>query len=102
MTVALRLGVNSGMAAVGATKIEGRAGARWTYTASGRVTNVAARLADLGGFDTALIGPETRRRIDDAFCTRDLGERSLKNVDEPLRVYALGAEESDGELALRR
>ena len=102
VTVALRLGVNSGMAAVGATKIEGRAGARWTYTASGRVTNVAARLADLGVFDTALIGPETRRRLDDAFRASDLGERSLKNVDEPLRVYALGAEESDGELALRR
>ena len=66
------------------------------------MTNVAARLADLGVFDTALIGPETRRRLDDAFRARDLGERSLKNVDEPLRVYALGAEESDGELALRR
>ena len=36
----------SGVAAVGATKIEGSAGARWTYTASGSVTNVAARISE--------------------------------------------------------
>src|SRR3989454_6631651 len=34
--IALHLGLNSGRAAVGATKIEGTAGTRWTYTASGR------------------------------------------------------------------
>jgi class 3 adenylate cyclase len=62
-TVALRLGVNSGPAAVGATKIQGRAGARWTYTTSGPVTNIAARLAGLGPADTVIIGPETRRRL---------------------------------------
>jgi class 3 adenylate cyclase len=43
--IRLHVGINSGTAAVGATKIEGTAGTRWTYTASGPVTNVAARLA---------------------------------------------------------
>ena len=46
--IAVHLGVNSGLATVGATKIEGANGARWTYTASGSVTIVAARLAALG------------------------------------------------------
>ncbi len=46
--IGVHVGVNSGVAAVGATKIEGMAGTRWTYTASGSVTNVAARLAALG------------------------------------------------------
>src|SRR5262245_12163557 len=101
VTIALRLGVNSGMAAVGATKIEGRASWRWTYTASGRVTNVAARLAGLGVSNTVLIGPETRQRLDERLRARDLGERFLKNVDEPLRVYALGVEEAEGEFARR-
>jgi class 3 adenylate cyclase len=91
--VALRLGVNSGSAAVGATKIQGRAGARWTYTASGPVTNIAARLAGLGPTDAVLIGPETRRRLNDDFCPRDLGEHQLKNVDGPVRVFALDQEE---------
>ena len=61
--IALHVGVNSGVAAVGATKIEGKAGTRWTYTASGSVTNVAARLAALGAGEGVLIGPETRARI---------------------------------------
>ena len=46
--IGVHVGVNSGVAAVGATRIEGLAGTRWTYTASGPVTNVAARLAALG------------------------------------------------------
>jgi class 3 adenylate cyclase len=92
-TVALHLGVNSGLAAVGATKIQGRASARWTYTASGPVTNVAARLAGLGTADTVLIGPETRRRLGDGFRPRDLGEHHLKNVDMPVRVFGLSPEE---------
>src|SRR5262249_54848631 len=45
--IEMHVGVNSGLASVGATKIEGLAGARWTYTASGTTTNVAARLAAL-------------------------------------------------------
>jgi class 3 adenylate cyclase len=100
-TVALRLGVNSGPAAVGATKIQGRVGARWTYTASGSVTNVAARLASLGMANTVLVGPETRRRLDNSFRPRDLGEHQLKNVDMPVRVFGLGHEESRPASALR-
>jgi class 3 adenylate cyclase len=87
--IRLHLGVNSGPAAVGATKIEGSAATRWTYTASGPVTNVAARLAALGAGDSAFIGPETARRIEGWFDLEDLGVRELKNVEEPVRVYRL-------------
>jgi class 3 adenylate cyclase len=97
--------VNSGVAAVGATKIEGKAGTRWTYTASGSVTNVAARLAALGAGGGVLIGPETRARIHGEVWgehpgerpgelrgelpIEDLGERRLRNVAEPVHVYRL-------------
>jgi class 3 adenylate cyclase len=87
--IRLHVGVNSGPAAVGATKIEGNAATRWTYTASGLVTNVAARLAALGAGDSAFIGPETARRIEGWFDLEDLGVRELKNVEEPVRVYRL-------------
>jgi class 3 adenylate cyclase len=87
--IRLHVGVNSGPAAVGATKIEGNAATRWTYTASGPVTNVAARLAALGAGDSAFIGPETARRIEGWFDLEDLGVRELKNVEEPVRVYRL-------------
>jgi class 3 adenylate cyclase len=54
--ITLHVGVNSGIASVGATKIEGVAGTRWTYTASGSVTNVAARLAALGSGEASSSG----------------------------------------------
>ena len=89
--ITLHVGVNSGVAAVGATKIEGTAGTRWTYTASGPTTNIAARLAALGEGDAILIGSETRRRLGDGFAIDDLGEMQLKNVEEPVRVFRLAA-----------
>ena len=85
--ITLHVGVNSGVAAVGATKIEGTAGTRWTYTASGPVTNLAARLADVGEDDAVHIGPETERRLGGAFVLDDVGEQQLKNVEEPVRVF---------------
>jgi class 3 adenylate cyclase len=83
--------VNSGAAAVGATKIEGTAGTRWTYTASGPVTNIAARLAALGAGASVFIGPETARRLSGWLDLEDLGERLLRNVEEPVRVFRLSA-----------
>jgi class 3 adenylate cyclase len=85
--ITLHVGVNSGVAAVGATKIEGTAGTRWTYTASGPVTNLAARLAGLGEHDTVHIGPETRHRLVGRFLLEDVGERRLHNVEAPVRVF---------------
>lgn len=90
--IAVHVGVNSGTATVGATKIEGVAGTRWTYTASGPVTNLAARLAQLGEGDAVIIGPEIHRRLDVEFPFEELGERLLKNVEQPVRVYRLVAE----------
>jgi class 3 adenylate cyclase len=86
--ITMKVAVNSGIASVGATKIEGAAGTRWTYTASGTTTNVAARLAALSECDGAvLITAETRARLGDEFETEELGARLLKNLREPLAIY---------------
>ena len=87
--IGVHVGVNSGVAAVGATRIEGLAGTRWTYTASGPVTNVAARLAALGEGDAVMLGGQTRRRLGPEFAPEDLGETELRNIDEPVRVFRL-------------
>jgi class 3 adenylate cyclase len=87
--IGVHVGVNSGVAAVGATRIEGLAGTRWTYTASGPVTNVAARLAALGAGDAVMLGGQTRRRLGPEFAPEDLGETELRNIDEPVRVFRL-------------
>jgi class 3 adenylate cyclase len=85
--VAMHIGVNSGIASVGATKIEGMAGTRWTYTASGPTTNIAARVAALAGAGIVLVTEDTRRRLDDSFKVEGLGPQTLKNVPHPIGVY---------------
>src|SRR5437867_2239666 len=93
--ITMHVGVNSGIASVGATKIEGGGGTRWTYTASGTTTNLAARLAALGEGGSVIISDETRQRLGDEFDAEDMGLQSLKNVAQPVRVYRLTAEQRE-------
>jgi class 3 adenylate cyclase len=96
--IAVHIGINSGPAFVGPTKLEGTSGARWTYTASGAVTNIAARIAELSEAGTVLVGPETARRITGLFAVRQLGMRQFKNITEAVMVYQiLGNMERQGE-----
>jgi class 3 adenylate cyclase/GAF domain-containing protein len=92
--VGMHIGINSGTASVGATKIAGGAGLRWTYTASGPVTNIAARVGAIG--EEIAITPETRKRLGEAFAVEEVGRKTLKNVPEPLMVYRVvgGAEDA--------
>jgi class 3 adenylate cyclase len=85
--LAMHIGVNTGPASLGATKIEGRAGTRWTYTASGMTTNVAARLAGVAEAGEIIVSESTRDRLIPLVDCEDLGERMLKNVDRPVRVF---------------
>jgi class 3 adenylate cyclase/HAMP domain-containing protein len=85
--VQLHMGINSGEALVGATKLTGGGGQRWTFTASGPTTNVAARLAASAGADEIVVGPATAERIRTQFVLESLGERSFKNVSQPIAVY---------------
>jgi class 3 adenylate cyclase len=86
---AMHIGVNTGPALLGATKIEGRAGTRWTYTASGMTTNIAARLAGQANGGEIVLSESTLRHLDPDLPVEDLGVRELKNVDRPLRLFRL-------------
>jgi class 3 adenylate cyclase len=85
----VHVGLNSGLATVGATKIEGVNGTRWTYTASGQVTIVAARLAAAAGGDEILVGAAAQERLGTEFPFETLGEQTLRNVEAPVRVFRL-------------
>jgi len=87
--LAMHIGVNTGPAQLGATKIEGRAGTRWTYTASGLTTNIAARLAAVAESGDIVISEATRARLGREVEAEDLGVRPLKNVDAPVRLFRL-------------
>ena len=81
----MHIGINSGTASVGATKMQGVVGMRWTYTASGPVTNISARIGAIG--EEIAITQETRNRLSDGFVVEEVGAQSLKNVAEPVLVY---------------
>jgi class 3 adenylate cyclase/HAMP domain-containing protein len=85
--VQLHMGINTGEALVGATKLVGAGGQRWTFTATGPTTNVAARLAASAQGDEIVVGPTTAERIRTHFVLEALGERAFKNVSQAIRVF---------------
>ncbi len=85
--LSIHMGINSGIALVGSTRFEGIRGTRWTFTASGAVTNLAARLAGIAGAGQILVSPETVRRLGDRYRLQSLGRERLKNIDAGIDLY---------------
>ena len=85
--LAIHMGLNSGVALVGSTRFEGLRGTRWTFTASGPVTNLAARLAGVAAAGQILVGPETVQRLGDRYRLDSLGRERLKNVAEAVEIH---------------
>ncbi|MFO7460551.1 MAG: adenylate/guanylate cyclase domain-containing protein [Desulfatiglandales bacterium] len=85
----VNVGINSGRALVGAAKFESITGSRWTYTARGTLTNVAARICALGSKGSILMSKETADLVK-AHCSPTCrGRFKLKNVSEEVEVFEL-------------
>lgn len=85
--VTLHLGINSGKARVGCTRMQSLAGELYTYTASGIVTVLAARVGALSHGSRLYVGPLTHHFVE-AFCEADfLGRKKVKNVKGRIPVY---------------
>ncbi|MFA6222916.1 MAG: rubredoxin [Desulfomonilaceae bacterium] len=91
LPVEINMGINSGTAAVGMSRFTGVSGTRMTFTATGPVTNVAARIASAAKHGDILVGPETARRVaeDEDVTLFDRGLMNFKNVSEPVQVFSL-------------
>jgi class 3 adenylate cyclase len=87
--VMVNMGINSGKAFVGSTRFKGIAGERWTYTASGAVTNIAARVCSVSKGGEILVTASTARHIDSVFKLGPVREALLKNVSKPIEVQAV-------------
>lgn len=87
--LSIHMGINSGIALVGSTRFEGLRGTRWTFTASGPVTNLAARLAAAAGPGQILSGPDTVRRLGDRHRVEHVGRDHLKNITEAIDLYRI-------------
>jgi class 3 adenylate cyclase len=85
--VDLHMGINTGEAWVGSTKMKTLAGERWTYTASGLVTVLAARIGARSSDTRLFVGPETYRGIKGSCECEFMGAQELKNVKAPVSIY---------------
>ena len=92
--LAVNVGINSGAALVGATRLQGSAEARYTFTATGSVTNIAARLGAFATGGTVIVSEATALRLGGEFRLESLGPQRLKNVGEPVSVYRLVIEKT--------
>ena len=84
--VDLHLGINSGEAWVGSTKMKTLTGERWTYTASGLVTVLAARIGALSSETKLYVGPETYRWVQNSCsCLQVQALSSMRTSERPIR-----------------
>jgi class 3 adenylate cyclase len=89
--VLVNMGINSGAAFLGMTRFQGDTGTRMTFTASGSVTNLAARIASAAKKGDILIGPETAARVQGKIPTYDRGGMRFKNVKGKVQIHSLVA-----------
>ena len=65
---------------------------------SSTYTNSRIRHQCLRSFWAIYVGPETARRLSEAFALRDLGRRAFKNVRAPVVVYEVLAHRAMPEM----
>jgi len=89
--VNINIGINFGEALLGSTRMQSSVETRWTFTASGMTTNVAARLSRLATEGIILISEETARRVEKFFELENHGHHRLKNVSDPVAAWRVSA-----------
>ena len=85
----INMGINSGPALVGAARFESYTGSRWTYTARGVVTNVAARIGAQATRGKIFLSEATAERVKDHFRLTPLGKFNLKNISREIEIFQI-------------
>jgi class 3 adenylate cyclase len=87
--LAARVGIATGLVVVGDLVGEGAA---QEAAVVGETPNLAARLQGIAGSGQLVIADATRRLVGGSFELRDLGERELKGIGEPVQAFAVTGE----------
>ena len=85
----INMGINSGRALLGAAKFDSLTGSRWTYTARGSVTNIAARIGAMATAGAIFISRSTADRIKGKFSITPMGKFRLKNVSREVEIFSV-------------
>ena len=92
--IKVNMGINSGKVYMGTTKMRGSEAERWTFTASGIVTTMAARLSQYAKKGQILLGAETARRVEKDYPLDKIGKIPLKNVKDSGEIYEISSQSS--------
>jgi class 3 adenylate cyclase len=87
--IRINIGVQTGKVYLGSTKMRGSEEERWTFTASGAVTIMAARLCQYAKDGQILLGEETARRVEKDYLLRSIGKIPLKNLKDSGEIYEI-------------
>lgn len=85
--LSIHVGIHSGQALVGPTKLEGATATRWVYTAMGPVVNLAARIGGFAQGGMVVVSDETASRVSGRVQLKELGSQEFKNVARPIPVF---------------
>lgn len=83
----LHIGISSGQAYVGTTRMKSSIGERWTYTASGLVTVIAARIGALSDNSRVYIDKKSYDMLKQTVSCELVGTFALKNISEKVTIY---------------
>ena len=89
--IRVNIGVQTGKVYLGSTKMRGSEEERWTFTASGAVTIMAARLCQYAKDGQILLGEETARRIGQIYPLNSIGKIPLKNIKDSGEIYEISS-----------
>jgi class 3 adenylate cyclase/predicted ATPase len=85
ITLAVRLGIHTGLVVVGEMGGEGR----YESLALGEVPNVCSRIQGLAAPNTIAVSEATYRLVEGYFTCESLGEHTLRGVSQPLHIYRM-------------
>lgn len=85
--VLVNIGINSGPALVGLSRLGGKTDERWAYTVHGPTTNLAARIADHATGGQILISESTASELAGKFRVQDRGLSEFKGVSRAVRLF---------------
>lgn len=91
INIKVNTGIHSGKVYLGSTKMRGSEEERWTFTASGAVTIMAARLSQYAKEGRILLGEETARRVEKDFSLNSIGKIPLKNIKDSGEIYEISS-----------
>ena len=91
--IVINVGINSGPVLIGASKIHSQMGTRWTFTANGYNTNLAARIGGSAVNGAILVSEETARRLGNGFALCDAGDHTFKGISRSIKVFSIAEPE---------